>query len=188
MNGPLHPTQGPLPPLVLYDGDLAKWGDYVESLYEIFVRDFSGLGVQFFGHPVTAPRMPETMGKHASFWHVISTGKSAESDRIPDLRRCERIGWIAWVIRRAGQMPEIMWWDNERVTRRGRERHFVIAFEPERFVVVLAWRRGAEGQGPYFVLKSAYVVEHENRWADLVRERDSCLRRGQPDPTHWAAR
>jgi len=37
-------------------------------------------------------RHPMTQNKEATFWHMIQEG-SVESERIPDIRRCERIRW-----------------------------------------------------------------------------------------------
>ena len=47
----------------------------------------------------------KTKGKGYAFWHVISEAPQSnnrnESERIPNLRRCERIRWIAWAIEQA---------------------------------------------------------------------------------------
>ncbi|MNH30689.1 hypothetical protein D3C79_909980 [compost metagenome] len=37
-------------------------------------------------------RHPVIQGKEATFWHMISEGND-EAERLPDLRRCERIRW-----------------------------------------------------------------------------------------------
>lgn len=50
--------------------------------------------------------MSATNGKHFGFWRVISDGE-LEDDRLPDLRRCERITWIAYLI--ANVEEQINW-------------------------------------------------------------------------------
>lgn len=119
----------------------------------------------------TAPRQPESEGKHATFWHSISEGES-EEQRTPCLARCRRACWLGWLIRRVDSDPRISWWENTRQARGGQEPHIVILFEPERFVVVLARRLGATAASPYLVLRTAYVVDQEHRLRRMIEERD----------------
>ena len=51
-------------------------------------------------------------GKEATFWHMISSGES-ESERIPDLHRCERIRW-PYVIINASNLGLMKCWRNSR--------------------------------------------------------------------------
>src|SRR4030066_170192 len=51
-------------------------------------------------------------GKEATFWHLISEGKS-EKDRLPDLRRCERIRWPRPIIEHHDRLT-IKFWGPER--------------------------------------------------------------------------
>lgn len=175
---PAQPLPDP-PPLLVWGG--SDWPAYVEVLYQAFVQDFCSLaGVTFRGHRVTAPRMPEDQGKHASFWHVISEGK-VEAERTPDPRRCERVPWIGWLVRRADNDPRLSWWENERRTSGGRETHVVILFERERFVVVLARRHNVREQRSYLVLCTAYLVEYGRRFERMLAERDAWkASHGQP--------
>ena len=103
-------------------------------------------------------------GKHFSFWHLISTGND-EENRTPDLRRCERISWIGWIISNIDTDPEITWWQNAR----GRNTHIVILHELEAYAVILAERNN------YYMLKTAYTVT-PRRVANLIRERDQANR------------
>lgn len=141
------------PELVPFEGD---WPVYEEKLYGVFLETFVNAGVSFQGWRVRAQYRPAVHGKHFSFWHVISEAPDPrnrnEEDRVPDLERCRRLRWIAWVIRRADQ-PGVSWWENQR----GQDTHVVIWARANEFAVVLAKRKG------YYTLKTVYCVSPHRR-------------------------
>lgn len=155
------------PQLLPFDGD---WSHYEELLYREFVDTFVTAGVRFRGCPVQAPYRPAYKGKHHSFWHTISEAPDRnnrnEEDRIPDLRRCERIRWIAWLILQA-DTEDARCWENE---RHG-STHVVIWAEPHDFAVVLAKRRD------YYVFKTAYAEIKPHRRDAFEREWRTFCRR-----------
>ena len=116
-------------------------------------------GITFRGLPVKSQYRPPTDGKGYGFWHVISDGP-LEADRLPDLRRCERIRWISWIIRMTGSDDRIKWWEN----KRGTSTHVVLWLESHEFAVVLAKRRG------YYLLKTAYNVTKPHRKKSFQKE------------------
>jgi len=138
-----------LPELVYFHGD---WDRYVEELYEIYMREIVNGGLTFKGFPVKCQYRPSALGKGYGFWHVISDG-SVEEDRIPDLRRCERIKWISWLIQNVENDSRITWWQN----KRGSNPHVVIWIEAEDFAVILAKR------SKYYLLKTAYCVSKRRK-------------------------
>lgn len=147
-----------LPPLVLlaeYDGE---WDRFLEAVYEFFRQDFLTSRAQWNGAPVGVKRNPVEKGKEAGFWHLISEGRT-EKERIPDIRRCERIRWPRPVIEER-DLGRVKCWRN----RRGHEGRIVIALGDFSYVVVLAPRRG------YILLWTAYCVENEHRRAKLRKE------------------
>ncbi len=140
-----------LPPLVEladYHGD---WANYEAALYEFFRADFITSAPQFDGQPVGLKRHPMIQGKKATYWHCISEGKG-EADRLPDLRRCERIRWPRPCIEHG---TELKIWTEE---RHGEDR-IHLWLETEGYLVVLAVRNG------YVILWTTFVVklEHERR-------------------------
>jgi hypothetical protein len=145
-----------LPDLFPFHGD---WSRYEDELYAIYLDTIIRSGIKFRGLPVKARYQPATKNKGYSFWHLISEGE-LEEDRTPDIRRCERIRWIAWLIENAETQEDLSWWEN----KRGSNTHIVIWHERENFAVVLAKRNG------YFLLRSAYWVKKHRR-KDFVRER-----------------
>lgn len=146
-----------LPELFPFHGD---WDTYLDQLYEIYLREIVHGGITFRGLPVKSQYRPPTEGKGYGFWHVISEGPR-EADRLPDLRRCERIRWIRWVIQLADVSDDLIkCWEN----KRGGSTHVVLWLESHDFVVILARRR------KYYLLKTAYNVTKPHRKKSFQRE------------------
>lgn len=138
------------PDLYLFHGD---WESYEDEIYGIFVDYLVNGELQFRGQPVACPYHPASKGKHFSFWHLISEGKE-EDERTPDIRRCERIYWVPWMIENAEEDEGIKWWEN----RRGGDIHIVMWLERYNFVVVLGKRKKG-----YCVLKTCYIADSSRR-------------------------
>lgn len=150
-----------LPDLISFNDFDGDWTRYENGLYAIFQGDILRYDLRFRGAKVTARRNPEHERKWAGFWHLISEGR-VEDDRLPDLRRCERLTWIRWIIENADSCGEIDVWEN----RRGRETNTLLWFREEYLVVLSA-------RSENFLLKTAYCTEREHRVRKLKRERDS---------------
>lgn len=148
-------------PLAAYGGD---WAAYEAELYRIFMADLAKGGVQFGGLGVGCRRNPETEGKWASFWHLVQEGR-VEDDRLPDLRRCERIRWVRWVIENAVEHAEIDIWQNTRGTGVN-----TLLWYREEYLVVLGQRQD------YWLLRTAYCTEGDLRIYKLRKERDAFSR------------
>jgi hypothetical protein len=83
-----------LPLIVLLDAFGGDWHRYLTALYQIFQVDWmQPARLQFRGKRIAIKRHPvDKNGMEATFWHLISTGE-IEDERLPDIRRCERVGW-----------------------------------------------------------------------------------------------
>ncbi len=138
-----------IPDLLHFHGD---WDRYIEELYRIYFEEIVNGQLTFQGLPIKCQFRPETKGKGFAFWHVISDGPT-EDERVPDLRRCERIRWISWIIKSAGKDPRISWWEN----KRGRSVNVVLWLEKNDFAVILAKR------SRYYLLKTAYCVKSHRK-------------------------
>jgi|SRR3989339_1042966 len=143
------------------------WDSYEEELYEIFNKTICEGSLTFQGQRISIKRHPEYKEKHFTFWHITSEGER-EAERIPDLRRCERIRWVSWLISNCETNPEITYWEN----KRGSEKHIVIWSEQHQFAVILARRNG------YFLLKTAYVVS-KRRAEDFIKERKNYYKKSK---------
>ncbi len=79
-----------LPDLVLFEDYENNWDNYLSVLYEFYNKDFIKTKPVFRGKKLAVKKHPLADGKESTFWHIIQEGEN-EDDRIPDLRRCERI-------------------------------------------------------------------------------------------------
>lgn len=147
-----------LPALVLFGDHGGDWPRYLEVLYRYFQDDFITSKPVFRGEKLALKRHPMIQGKEATFWHIISEGRQ-EAERLPDLRRCERVRWPRPVVDHA-DASELKVWCND---RHGEER-VCLWFEAQDYLVVLARRNG------YLLLWTAYPVTEEHRRRKLRRE------------------
>jgi hypothetical protein len=139
-----------LPPIAEFDGD---WDRYCDGLYDHF--EDSLRQARFFGIRVGRRRAPVVDGKPDGFWHVTSEGWLKGSDeRIPDLRRCERVPWIAPMISACGT-DRVLCWANTRPSARGGT-SIVIALPTYEYAVILRARSGSSG--PYMMLVTAFPL------------------------------
>jgi hypothetical protein len=145
----------------VFGGD---WTAYEAELYRVFLEEIARGKLQFRGWPVNCRRHEEVAGRWASFWHLVQEGP-VEDDRLPNLRRCERIRWVPWMIENGVTHPEIDEWQNTR----GAEVNTLLWYREE-YLVVLGQRRD------YWLLKTAYCTEQSGRIRQLRRERDAFRR------------
>ena len=147
-----------LPPLLRLNDHGGNWERYLEAIYAVFKQDFVDTRPSYKGIRLGVKKHPIEKGKEACFWHLISEGKN-EQERIPDLRRCERIGWPRPMIE-AADAREIKLWEN---ASRG-ETRIVIALKDFSYVVILAKRKD------YVLLWTAYCVDREHSRRKMEKE------------------
>ena len=160
-----------LPTLLLLEQHSGDWGACLNAVYSEFMTTCVKGGLTFAGLPVRCAWNPPTDDKHFSFWHIISElprDKDGEEERIPDIRRCERIRWIAYVIGASHDRQRVYCWKNERRTKRGVAQHVVLYFVEERYVVILRCKPDC------YQIATTYVVTHQSRHDDLLKERTRC--------------
>lgn len=148
-----------LPELITLESCNGQWEDYLNTIYAIFLEEVVNGKLSFLGLPIHCQYRPATQGKHFGFWHLISEG-NLEEDRVPDLRRCERIKWISHIIKNA-HSAQIKCWEN----KRGSNKHIVFWLPNENFIVVLAKRKD------YLLLKTAYV-HHARKTSKFRKEQE----------------
>jgi len=97
-----------------------------EMLYAIFCRDIRDCNLRYIGNNVWIfPDIEE--GKETIFWHLTARGverqkiprrkrkfysdaqADAEKERLPDLRRCERLPWIGALIEHPLEPENLAW-------------------------------------------------------------------------------
>ncbi|SOD03261.1 hypothetical protein SAMN05216486_1098 [bacterium JGI 053] len=157
-----------LPPLVEFSASGGDWHKYVEVLYNHFCSDFLRSRPEFAGKTWKMKRFPLLQGKEATFWHIISEGP-VEDDRLPDLRRCERIRWPRPLIDAYGT-DRVRCWKQ----KRGRETRIVLAPDTFEYVVILAER------GEAVLLWTAFPVTFNHQRRKYAAEYDRYQRTQRP--------
>lgn len=150
-----------LPPLVFFEDYGGDWQRYLEALYEFFKNDFINGRPVFEGRRVGLKRHPLSQGKEATFWHLISKG-SIEDERLPDMRRCERIRWPRPIMENSRD-NQIKVWKNER----GGETRICLWLEAHEYLLVLADRKD------YILPWTAYMVDRPHTKQKLQKEFDN---------------
>jgi len=91
---------------------VAKLHDVLSNNMYDFSRTIVDSRPIFRGQILALKRHPVIQNKEATFWHLLSEGK-IEENRLPDLRRCERIRWPRPIIERESD-SRIKIWENKR--------------------------------------------------------------------------
>lgn len=165
-----------LPELVDME-DFPDWMAYEDELYRIFRKTIVEGCPTFGGLPVRIRRHPMEFGREEAFWHVTCQDYAKEGQRLPDIRRCERIRWVrAFIDNCECRKPVcvecngmLIWSAPYRSTRRVK-----ILLEEERYVVILEPRR------EYVLLITAYYVDHDHSLRKLVKEYEGEKQRRAP--------
>ena len=147
-----------LPRLILLADHNGVWEDYLDAIYSVFQTDFIASKPIFEEKQVKLMKGDLEGGKELTFWHITSEG-TTESERIPDMRRCERIGWIKPLIENASS-DEVKCWEK----RHRRKKRVILALEDFSYVVVLERRK------TYCLLWTAFYVEKTHRRKKLEKE------------------
>lgn len=83
--------------------------DTFNALYSTFNRDFKMTQPLYRGKVVWF--FPEVEdGREVIFWHLTHRQDKISGERLPDMRRCERLSWVRAIIDNTEQ-PEVVDWD-----------------------------------------------------------------------------
>ncbi|MCX5991269.1 MAG: hypothetical protein NTZ04_02910 [Chloroflexi bacterium] len=82
-----------------------------EALYRLFQKDFVESQPVYKGQTVWI--FPEKEdGKEKIFWHLTTRDEKEAGERLPDLRRSERLPWVRPMLNQT-ERPEALAWDYE---------------------------------------------------------------------------
>lgn len=145
------------------DDFVSRWNPYLEHVYQRYLDSVANGQLTFRGLPVRCQFKPMTYGKAYGFWHMMQEGSGGrgEDERTPDLERCRRVDWIAWVIRNADSHPEIRVF---RQTKRWGEQPWALWLHEHDYLVIL-WERNG-----YFLLKTAFYPLFKGKLHELERD------------------
>lgn len=153
-----------LPSLIPYDG--GEWEVYEAILYQIFKKDFIVNSPYYKNNKVVIRKHPMFQSKEEAFFHITCKEDKTTNDRVPDLRRCERIKWVKAFIDNAecdigcSECEGIKVWDkpyNNTVRTH-------ILFEEQKYMVVL------EKRIDYVLLITAFYLDYEHQLRKKVQE------------------
>jgi hypothetical protein len=150
----LEDPTGWLPPLVCLEDHEGNWQRYLEALYSGFRQDFIYTRPSFSGIPCGVRRHPMTKDMEAGFWHLVSEGPE-EAERLPDLRRCERIRWPRPMITDGGVQRVKVWPSRGEEGKRGSR--LTVAVADFSYVAIL------EHAGNHMLLITAYLIERDHQ-------------------------
>jgi hypothetical protein len=138
-----------------FGGDITT---YFNEVYNIFKKDFVDSRPIFEGRRLGLKSHPLIENKEYTFYHFTHDG-DIESERLPNLRRMERIRFPRPMIDHC-KHPYLKIWRN----KRGSKKRILIFHEDESYLVVL------EDRGKYILPWTAYWVQYENMVEKLLAE------------------
>ncbi|MEK7202910.1 MAG: hypothetical protein AAB653_01195 [Patescibacteria group bacterium] len=147
--------------LILFNGN---WEEYEEKLYSVFKSDFLDGRVCFLERKVEIIKEPKFKDREWSFWHLTSTGR-IESEREPDFRKCERIGWIKLIIESFPHDNIISW----EIVEKGRPR-ICLCYGDWEYLVILKKVHSR------FILITAHPIDFKNTKNKLKRQYEEYLK------------
>lgn len=157
--------------------DLSKFNTYEDATYELFLQLYESISFYFEEKPVIMKHFPPTYTSRSGFYHLTCenynhTGN--EDDRVPNLRRYERIKWPRIIIENIQRdCPHLRVWKNK---RHGKTNILILCVELK-YVIVLSERK--EG---YLLLTTAYPIEYEHTLAKMLKEYEE-YKKQKPLPT-----
>lgn len=149
------------------------WGAQTyEMLYRVFCKDIRDSNLKYDNRDVWFFRDQKEDGKEKLFWHLTTrkpkpepiprrkkrfypagqTHATDESERLPDMRRCERLIWVKPLIEKPSD-PDVLAWDYEEGNG---DIMTYVWIKAHRFLVLMKKMRN----GSRRLVTSFYVDEH----------------------------
>jgi len=156
-----------LPQLILlqdYNGDYIS---FIDAVYKVFENDFIKHKTKFKGEELRMKWHPIYQSRAYTFYHLTHKGED-EQNRIPDLRRCERIPWARPVIEKYDTWNLKIWPQK----RKGADRLCIwleLEDEPDYFVII-------DIRKDYKLLWTAFVAEYEHEKRKKKKEYEEWLK------------
>ena len=148
-----------LPELEYFEDYQNSWEIYENARYDIFREDFVNDRPEFEGQSVKFRWHPIEYGKPEAFFHLTCQDYSKAGERVPDLRRCERIRWVRAFIENYHCDPSLCEdCDGVKVWRepyKSKERVHIL-LEEERYLVIL------EPRHSYCLLITAFYLQYDH--------------------------
>lgn len=159
-----------VPALILFEDYCGNWDLYIENIYKRYLGDFVERRSFFQGKQIFVRFKPSYQLKGATFWHLVSEG-ATESERLPDLRRCERIGWPRAIIENSLSESEVAIWETTRPWKGQLQKRINLAFTDFSYLVVLGMRNKGR-----IDLVTAYPIDRKHEREKKMKECENYIR------------
>lgn len=139
-----------------------NYTSYIDAIYEIFYNDFIKNKTYFGAHELKMKFNPIFQNRAYTFYHMTHEGEK-EDERLPDLRRCERICWAKPCVENVEKWNLKFW----RQTRKYSENRICIlldVYNDYDYFVVLEVRE------TYVLLWTAFVSTHSHETRKKLKE------------------
>ncbi|MBO5086411.1 MAG: hypothetical protein J6B65_04150 [Paludibacteraceae bacterium] len=139
-----------------------NYSSYIDAVYEIFHNDFIKNKTHFGSHELKMKFNPIFQNRAYTFYHMTHEGE-VEDDRLPDLRRCERIGWAKPCIENVATW-NLRFWRQTRKNSRNRVCILLDVSDDYDYFVVLEVRED------YVLLWTAFVATYSHETQRKLKE------------------
>ncbi len=162
-----------LPDKIPYDGN---WEAFLKALYAVFTADFKSGSLCFRGCPVWYIRRVVTdenpHGHEEGFWHLVTRNefvwnpakRCKEKQRLPDIERARHLPWGRPTIEHESK-PEVLVWDFDEETRRGKVVRTYLWLKEFDYTVIL--ERQTTNRGDAFMLITTFLIDAPGKKANM---------------------
>ena len=133
---------------------------YIDHLYSIFQDDFINSQPTLVGKNVIIGNQKIEDGKEMVFWHITSKGGTKHEERLPDMRRCERLPWIKFSIENLTNIDGLLFWEQPD----NRAGNFIIYLEKHDFVIIL------KKLDYVYILITAHHIDYPRKKNQLLKD------------------
>lgn len=136
--------------------------DTYDKLYKIFCRDFKNPTPLYFRNEkiiIFSQSHHLKEGKEKVFWHITDKEDGNYSDRLPDLRRAERINWIKPIIQNYTS-PDIYCFDYVESSKKKNTYLWLYKYD---FVVILQRLDKIN-----YIIITAFYISYESKRRELL--------------------
>jgi hypothetical protein len=134
-----------------------------DGLYDVFRQQIRNGALTYRGNVVW--HFPEVSdGREEVFWHLTSREDKTTGDRLPDLRRCERITWVRPLVH-ACPHADVLDWDY--VEGDGTTKTYLWLPDDDFLVILKKYPDGRRR------LVTSFWVEYEHKRRELRKKYDN---------------
>ena len=150
-----------LPELIYLEDYNGNYQLFIDAVYAVFERDFINHKTTFGSHQLKMKYHPAFQERAYTFYHMTHEG-SIETERTPDLRRCERMPWARPTIENVEKYG-IRFWEQE---RNGKHRVciWLDTDDGDNYFVILDVRK------TFVLLWTAFYADHSHQLRKKEKE------------------